>query len=61
MKRNIFFGIVGGLIGFGIHLILHRAADIELFVFGPHIIQGATFSIIGILLGVLVAKRFSSK
>lgn len=61
VKRNIIFGVVGGLIGLGIHLLWHRLTDVELFDFGLHVVQGVIFSGFGILIGALTAKKIFSK
>lgn len=54
MKRISIFGILGGFLGFAVHLILDHTSGVSVFSIGPHAIQGTLFSVLGIVVGVLI-------
>ena len=52
-SRLIIFIIIGGILGFSIHLVWHLSAGINLFSAGPHVISGVVFTLIGMIIGII--------
>lgn len=50
-SRIIIFATVGGILGFGVHFVLHHSIGVDLFSFGPHVTQGIIYTLVGILIG----------
>lgn len=48
------FALGGGIIGFGVHIAWHSSTGIELSSSGPHAIQGAGYTLVGMTIGVLL-------
>lgn len=53
-KSLVWFGIIGGAIGFLIHYFWHLEMNIRLFSIAPHIFLGFIYTFIGILVGVIL-------
>ncbi len=62
-KRNIIiFGIIGGLIGFAIHLLRdHYLPGVTLFSMDYHALNGTVFTFIGIEIGIIVGAKASKE
>lgn len=59
-KKVLQFVFVGGIIGLSIHLVWHFSTKTQLIYLGPHIIDGALFTGVGMIVGAiffLISKR----
>ena len=50
----IIFVLGGSILGFGAHLFWHSLAGVYLFSSGPHVIQGVTYTLVGMLIGLVL-------
>lgn len=59
--RIIIFPLVGGVIGFGVHLVWHFLMGLELFYFGSHVVSGVVYTLTGMVLGIILYLAVSKK
>ena len=53
-KSAFLFAVIGGIIGFILHLNWHFKYNAQLFSFSPHIITGTLYTIVGIIIGLFI-------
>lgn len=59
--RTVFYVIIGGALGFGIHVIRHSLSGVDLFSSGPHVIKGALFTLAGMIIGGIIHLVISKR
>ncbi len=52
--KKIIFPLVGGMLGFGIHLVWHFFMGIELFYYGSHVVSGVIYTLLGTTVGAVI-------
>lgn len=59
--KIVIYSIVGGGVGFGVHLVWHYSMKVELFSFGSHVIDGVVYTLAGMVLGAVLYLVISKR